>query len=105
MLAEDNPAAFTQSSKVDNVVDPTDEIVNVLDIILLVNCILGNECDICTSDINQDGIWDVLDVVLIINHILDISLLNNIQIEYADLNNDQIINVLDIIEIINIIIN
>ena len=57
------------------------------------------------NDINQDGIWDVLDVVLIINHILDISLLNNIQIEYADLNNDQIINVLDIIEIINIIIN
>ena len=63
--------------------------------------ITNNQID----DINQDGIWDVLDVILIINHILNINLLNNIQMEYADLNNDQIINVLDIIEIINIIIN
>jgi len=47
-----------------------DSINNVLDVVLLVNCILGNECEICAGDMNQDGILNVLDVVLLVNTIL-----------------------------------
>jgi len=57
------------------------------------------------EDINQDGIWDVLDIVLMVNHIMDINFLTNQQQILADLNEDGIINVLDVIIVVNIIIN
>ena len=47
-----------------------DGINNVLDVVLLVNCVLGDGCDICAGDMNQDGILNVLDVVLLVNTIL-----------------------------------
>ena len=47
-----------------------DGINNVLDVVLLVNCVLGEECDVCAGDMNQDGILNVLDVVLLVNVIL-----------------------------------
>ena len=56
------------------------------------------------DDINQDGIWNVLDIILVVNHIMSITLLDNYQQENADLNNDGIINVLDIINIVNLIL-
>jgi hypothetical protein len=43
---------------------------NVLDVVSLVNCVLGDGCDICAGDMNQDGILNVLDVVLLVNSIL-----------------------------------
>ena len=57
------------------------------------------------DDINQDGIWNVIDVILIMNHILSINPLTNSQIIYADLNNDNIIDILDIINLVNIILS
>ena len=47
-----------------------DGINNVLDVVLLVNCVLGDECDVCAGDMNQDGVLNVLDVVLLVNVIL-----------------------------------
>ena len=47
-----------------------DGINNVLDVVLLVNCVLGEECNECAGDLNQDGILNVLDVVLLVNGIL-----------------------------------
>ncbi len=47
-----------------------DGINNVLDVVLLVNCVLGEECNECVGDLNQDGILNVLDVVLLVNGIL-----------------------------------
>ena len=47
-----------------------DGINNVLDVVSLVNCVLGDGCDICASDMNQDGILNVQDVVLLVNSIL-----------------------------------
>ena len=48
-----------------------DNIVNVLDIINLINYILGaifpEECEYLVSDINSDSNLDILDVVLIVN--------------------------------------
>jgi hypothetical protein len=47
-----------------------DNVNNVLDVVLLVNCVLGDECDVCAGDMNQDGVLNVLDVVLLVNVIL-----------------------------------
>ena len=47
-----------------------DGINNVLDVVSLVNCVLGDGCDICAGDMNQDDILNVLDVVLLVNEIL-----------------------------------
>ena len=47
-----------------------DDINNVLDVVLLVNCILGDSCEVCAGDMNLDGILNVLDVVLLVNSIL-----------------------------------
>ena len=47
-----------------------DGINNVLDVVLLVNCVLGGECEVCAGDMNQDGVLNVLDVVLMVNVIL-----------------------------------
>jgi len=48
-----------------------DGLVNVQDIILVINCILTNDCvELCT-DLNNNGTTDVVDIVLLINLILD----------------------------------
>ena len=57
------------------------------------------------GDLNQDEIIDILDLVLIMNSILGISDLSTIQYYAADINQDSIINIQDIIIIINIILN
>ena len=44
--------------------------VTILDIVLIVNCILSNDCDEC-SDWNYDGSVDILDIILMINIILE----------------------------------
>jgi len=55
------------------------------------------------EDINQDGIWDVLDIVLVVGYIMDTTILSESQQLSADLNEDGNINILDIVEILNII--
>ena len=47
-----------------------DGINNVLDVVSLVNCVLGGNCEVCAGDMNQDGLLNVLDVVLLVNTIL-----------------------------------
>ena len=51
-----------------------DSIINVLDIIILVNIILGSEPDnsqLISGDLNSDGILNVLDIILLVNIILN----------------------------------
>ena len=47
-----------------------DGLNNVLDVVSLVNCVLGNDCETCEGDMNQDEVLNVLDVVLLVNTIL-----------------------------------
>ena len=51
-----------------------DNVINILDIVSLINYILGvtvpENCEFLISDINQDSNLDILDIVLIINTIL-----------------------------------
>jgi len=48
----------------------SDGIVNILDIVLLVNIVLGSD-SVPAADMNGDGIINILDVVLLVNAILD----------------------------------
>jgi len=57
-----------------------------------------------SGDINQDGTCNVLDIILMINHILGSEELTDVQLEIADLNQNDILDVMDIVLAINIII-
>ena len=57
-----------------------------------------------SGDVNQDNQVNVLDIVLTVNYVLGAGELNISQQNIADMNNDGIVNILDIILIVNIII-
>jgi len=46
-----------------------DGTINVSDVVLTVNCVLGGTCSDC-SDLNADGVVNVQDIILIVNTIL-----------------------------------
>ena len=52
-----------------------DDSVDVLDVVMLVNHILGSSLlvdeSLCAADVNSDGGVDVLDVVTVVNTILN----------------------------------
>jgi hypothetical protein len=48
----------------------SDEVVNILDVVVLVNIILGLEEENPAGDLNQDGFINVLDIILLVNIIL-----------------------------------
>jgi hypothetical protein len=77
-----------------------DENINVLDIVVIVNCIV-NTCQIDESlgDYNNDGILNVLDIVLMINMIL-----SNEYSVVADVNEDGSLDVLDVVLMVNILV-
>ena len=56
------------------------------------------------GDVNMDDSINVLDVVSVVNHVLGLNNLTSNQILIADINNDDVINVLDVIQIVNLII-
>ena len=56
------------------------------------------------GDINMDESINVLDIVLAVNYVLGVEDLSSYQIQIADMNSDQIVNILDIILIVNIIL-
>jgi len=56
------------------------------------------------GDANDDGVINVQDLVIIVNYILGLADPDTVQFYAVDINNDSIINVLDIIIILNMII-
>ena len=48
-----------------------DSIVNILDVVELVNCILFNDCDSICYDLNDDSEYNVLDILTIVNIIIN----------------------------------
>ena len=48
----------------------SDEVINILDVVLLVNIILGSNDFVSSADLNNDGIANILDIVLLVNIIL-----------------------------------
>ena len=56
------------------------------------------------GDVNLDGNINVLDIVVTVNHVLGIETISGYEFEIADMNDDGIVNILDIISIVNLII-
>ena len=56
------------------------------------------------GDVNLDGFINVLDIVVTVNHVLGIETISGYEFEIADMNDDGIVNILDIISIVNLII-
>ena len=70
----------------------------------IAECVDQGDCttESCTSrDVNNDTIWNVLDVVIIVN----IALGKLDYIECADLNNDNMVNILDVVQLVNLILS
>ena len=68
------------------------------------NFSLENNCNL-VGDVNQDSNIDILDIVLIVNHVIGDISLNQNQLISADFNGDSLIDVLDIVQIVSIILN
>ena len=49
----------------------SDNIVNIIDIIIIINIILGEDDNIDNADINNDGIINILDAIQLVNIILN----------------------------------
>ena len=63
---QDNPSGYCTECP-ESIGDiNADQEINILDIIIIVNCILSNSCDYC-SDINNDGTIDILDIIELVN--------------------------------------
>ncbi len=48
-----------------------DQIINIQDVIIIVNIIIGNSSDLVEADLNNDAHTDVLDILVLINIILE----------------------------------
>ena len=57
------------------------------------------------GDLNLDALINVVDVVLLVNYILGIDTLSNDSIQLADLDGNELINIVDVVTLINIILN
>jgi len=68
-------------------------------------CVLSDEVVDLSGDVNNDSIVNVNDIVLIVNHILGNNPLINNQLLAADFNGDGVVNVTDIIQIVDQIMN
>ena len=56
----------------------------------------------CQGDVNEDYSLDVLDIVLIVNHIIGDNSLDESAESFADYNEDSTVDILDIVSIVNI---
>ena len=64
----------------------------------------GESSEIMAGDTNFDGIVDILDIVRIINQILGNLEFNDDEFTAADYNSDGIVDILDIVQIVNYIL-
>ena len=78
--------------------------VNILDIIDVVNLILGVNEILCDIDYDYDGTVNILDIIPIINYIASDGNLSLEQRCISDINQDDVINVLDVVMLISIIL-
>ena len=70
----------------------------VLDELMGENC-----ADWSLGDINQDMVINILDIVNLVNYILGINIPSDCEFYASDLNSDSIINILDIVQLVNMI--
>ena len=66
---------------------------------------LSGSSSCTTADVNSDGIVDILDIVRIVNQIMGNSEFNDDEFAAADFNGDAIVDILDIVQIVNYILD
>ena len=64
-----------------------------------------DDCQDYSGDVNDDFLIDVLDVVIVVNFVLGTETPNDCELSDGDLNGDLIINIQDIIILIQQILN
>ena len=64
-----------------------------------------NDNEILLGDLNFDLAIDVIDVVILVNNIIGESDFTDLEFYAADLNSDQVINVLDVVTLVNLILD
>ena len=57
-----------------------------------------------SGDINGDSLFNVLDIVILVNFIIGSDSPTNPEFNAADMNNDNTLNVLDIVLLVNVIL-
>ena len=57
------------------------------------------------GDVNNDTILNILDIVTVVNFVLGANEAEDCQLEASDLNQDGGLNILDIVQLVNIILN
>jgi len=62
------------------------------------------QISVISGDVNEDEIVNIVDILLVVNYIMGNQSFSTIQLLSADMNNDETINILDVIQMINIII-
>jgi len=62
------------------------------------------ENTIILGDLNQDSIINILDVVQLVNVVLGASNPSSYQLQAGDMNGDEILNIQDIVILINLIL-
>ena len=77
----------------------------ILDYTLVNRAYFYSEPNSNVGDINLDSLINVVDVVLLVNYILGIDTLSEDSIQQADLDNNNIINIIDVVALINLILN
>ena len=81
---------------------------NILDVVILINIVLGNVeptlAQEFSGDLNSDGSFNVLDIVLLVNFAIFIQEPTDSEFWASDLNGDNTINVLDIVILVNLIL-
>ena len=74
VLSEENIGYQDSSECVECSIVPSDLnddlSLNVMDVILMVDCIISSSCNDC-SDLNEDGSTDILDIIDLVNIILE----------------------------------
>ena len=64
-----------------------------------------SDCSIIQGDVNYDGDLNILDIVKVVNYILGTYDFTEMQYSLADMNQDGVIDILDLILIANAILN
>ena len=64
-----------------------------------------SDCNITQGDVNYDGELNILDIVKVVNYILGTYDFTEMQYSLADMNLDEVIDILDLILLANAILN
>ena len=69
-----------------------------------VNLNVGSNSEVMSGDVNMDYVLNVLDVVIMTNFILGTDVPDTDQFDAGDINTDGLLNVLDVVNLVNLIL-